>query len=112
MSTTEAFIRLGIVAFIATVLFAERLREAQVLRLLRHFGRSTYGTVVEYMESEEGHLLTYRFATSGSPALVERTEHLSKRPVVRPSAGQVVQVLYLPSLPSVSRVNLNASPEA
>jgi hypothetical protein len=112
MGTTEVLVLLGIAAFIATVLFAERLREAQLRRLLRQFGRSTHGTVVEYMESEEGHLLTYRFATTGSSTLVERTEHLSNRPVVRPLAGQAVQVLYLPSLPSISRVSLNASPEA
>ena len=111
MSTAEALLWVGIVAFVAAIVLVTRVREAQVLRLLRQFGHSARGTVVEYSEAEEGYLLTYRFAARGSPPLVERTEQLTTRPAIRPSPGQAVQVLYLPSLPSISRVNLNASPE-
>jgi hypothetical protein len=111
MSTTEALAWLGIVMFVGVTVLAIRAREAQVVRLLRQFGRSAQGTVVEYSEAEEGYLLTYRFATSSSPASVERTEQLTNRPSARPMPGQTVQVLYLPSLPSISRVSLNA-PEA
>jgi hypothetical protein len=108
MSASEALPWLGVLAFVVAIAVAARARETQVLLLLRQFGRRVDGAVVEYLESEEGYLLTYRFSPVGSPASVERTEHLATRPTVRPTPGQIVSVLYLPSLPSISRASLNA----
>jgi hypothetical protein len=112
MNMGEALVGLGIVAFVGAIVLATQVREAQVLRLLCEFGHSARGIVTEYVEAEEGYSLTYRFAAPGSSPLIERTEQLTRRPAIRPAPGQVVQVLYLPSPPSISRVNIDASPKA